>query len=326
MSGAGCAYCSIDVHHHHTPPRYREEAGAFLGAGSGRFDWTPARSIEEMDRNGIATAITSISSPGVWWGGDLGAAARRARECNEYAARMAVDHPGRFGVFASLPLPDVDASLREIEYSLDTLRAEGIVLLTNLRGQWLGDKAFAPVFEELERRKAIVYTHPTAPPYCENLIPGVMDSVIEYATDTTRTIVSLLASGTAARCPSVRFIFSHAGGLVPFLLERFTRLFAMPRMAPSVPNGVLHELRRFHYEVAQATHKGAMSALRELAPLSQVLFGTDYPYRVSAEIVEGLERCGFTQEELKAIHRDNALALFPAFASTATATAAARPH
>jgi predicted TIM-barrel fold metal-dependent hydrolase len=323
MTGCGCAagrgYSSIDVHHHHTPPSYREEAGELLGVGSKRFEWTPQMSIDEMDANGVATAMTSISSPGVWWGGDTAPAVKRARQCNEYAARMAADFPGRFGVFASLPLPDVDASLREIEYALDTLHADGIVLLTNIRGQWLGDAAFAPVFDELERRRAVVYTHPTAPPFCENLFPGVMDSVIEYGTDTTRTIVSLLASGTAARCPSVRFIFSHGGGTLPFLLERFTRLFAMPRMAGSVPNGVLHEICRFYYETAQVAHRGAMLALREMAPLEQILFGSDYPYRATTEIVAGLESCGLDSATLTRIHRDNALALFPRF-SLATAT------
>ena len=302
----------IDVHHHHASPRYVAELAAFEGATHpNRQGWTPARSIEHMDANGIEVAISSISSPGVWWGDELEKAAGRARDGNEYAAQMARDYPGRFGFFAAIPLPDVDAALTEIEYALDVLGADGIGLLTNIGDSWLGDAAFAPVMDELNRRKSVIYTHPTAPSFCENILPGVMDSVIEYGTDTTRTIISLLLSGTADRCPDIKFIFSHGGGTMPYLLERFTRLFAQPRMAGSVPKGVLHELKRFYYEVAQIEHPGAMLCLRELAPLSHILFGTDYPYRIPKEILKGLKRCGFDEREWQAINRTNALRLFP---------------
>jgi predicted TIM-barrel fold metal-dependent hydrolase len=302
----------IDVHHHHASPRYMAELAAFEGGPHPkRQGWTPARSIEQMDANGIATAITSISSPGVWWGDELTKAAGRARDGNEYAAQMARDFPGRFGFFAAIPLPDIDASLSEIEYAYDVLGADGIGLLTNIGDSWLGDPAFAPVMDELHRRKAVIYTHPTAPSFCENLLPGVLDSVIEYGTDTTRTIISLLLSGTAARCPDIRFIFSHGGGTMPYLLERFTRLFAQPHMAASVPRGVLHELKRFYYEVAQIEHPGAIFCLRELAPLSHILFGTDFPYRLPRDILAGLKRCGFTEREWLAMGRNNALRLFP---------------
>ena len=302
----------IDVHHHHASPRYTAELAAFEGSTHpNRQGWNPARSIEHMDANGIATAITSISSPGVWWGDELENAIRRSRDGNEYAAQMARDYPGRFGFFAAIPLPDVDAALAEVEYSMDVLGADGIGLLTNIGDSWLGDAAFAPVMDELNRRKAVIYTHPTAPSFCENLLPGVMDSVIEYGTDTTRTIISLLLTGTAERCPDIRFIFSHGGGTMPYLLERFTRLFAQPRMAGSVPKGVLHELKRFYYEVAQIEHPGAMLCLRELAPLSRILFGTDFPYRIPKEIIQGLKRCHLSERDWKAIDRDNALRLFP---------------
>ena len=302
----------IDVHHHHASPRYVAELAAFEGAAHvNRQGWTPAHSIEHMDANGIEFAITSISSPGVWWGDELDKAARRARDGNEYAAQMARDYPGRFGFFAAIPLPDVEAALIEMEYALDVLGADGIGLLTNIGDNWLGDTAFAPVMDELNRRKAVIYIHPTAPSFCENLLPGVMDSVIEYGTDTTRTIMSLLLTGTAARCADTRFIFSHGGGTMPYLLKRFTRLFAQPRLAGCVPKGVLHELKRFYYEVAQIEHPGAMLCLRELAPLSHILFGTDYPYRIPREIIDGLKRCGLSEREWKAIDRNNALRLFP---------------
>src|SRR5439155_12471477 len=153
----------IDVHHHIAPPKYVEEMRALLQPPT--LAWTPARSIEDMDQAGVATAITSITTPGVWIG-DHAQGRRVARECNDFAARLVVDYPGRFGMFAALPLPDIEASLREIEYGLDTLKADGISLFTSYRDKWLGDPAFEPAMAELNRRKAVVYTHPEAPVCC----------------------------------------------------------------------------------------------------------------------------------------------------------------
>jgi predicted TIM-barrel fold metal-dependent hydrolase len=254
----------------------------------------------------VATAITSLTTPATSF--LKGEAARTlARESNEFAAKVIADHPGRFGSFAALPLPDIDASLHEIEYALDTLHATGIGVLTSYDTRWLGDPAFAPVLDELDRRHAVVFVHPTTPACCEGLLPDIPGSVIEYATDTTRTLASLVFSGTAARCPHVRFIFCHAGGTMPFLIERFTRLPEMQKsLAARVPNGVLHELRRFHYDVAQASHPMALRPLLELIPISQVLYGTDFPFRTSIEHVESLFSFGFSAEDLRAIEHENA--------------------
>ncbi len=172
-----------------------------------------------MDRNGIATAVTSISAPGLWFG-DSEMTNKLTRQCNDYAAQMRIDHPGRFGMFASLPLPNIDASLREIEYSLDTLRADGIGLMTNCEGKYPGDVAFAPIFDELNRRKAVVYFHPTSAP-CSNCLSEIPAATLDFPFDTTRAVTSLLFGGTFARCPDIRFIFSHAGGTVPFLADRY---------------------------------------------------------------------------------------------------------
>src|SRR5262249_47495256 len=186
-------------------------------------EWSPARSIEDMDKSGVATSVVSITYPGVSLG-DVDFGRRLARECNEYGARLVGDFPGRFGLWAALPLADVDGSLREIEYALDVLRADGIGLLTNVGDKWLGDTTLAPVMEELNRRKTVVYTHPTTAHCCRNLLTGVPDAIIEWGTDTSRAIASVLFSGTASRLTNLRFIFSHGGGTTPFLIERFTRL------------------------------------------------------------------------------------------------------
>lgn len=303
----------IDVHHHLAPPAYIAELGPKNILQPQALVWTPEKSIEDMDRAGITTAVTSIAQQGCWFGDDA-AARRLARACNAYAAQLVADHPGRFGMFATLPLPDIEGSLREIEYGLDVLGADGVCMLTNYGQKWLGDPHFAPVFEELNRRKALVYTHPVAIACCVNLVPDIPDVVIEYGTDTTRAIASLVFSGAAARYPDVRIIFSHAGGTMPFLIGRFMNLAEVPHLAARLPHGLLHELKKFHYEVAQATNPGAMASLLQLAPVTQVLFGTDFPFRTGEKHVQGLNACGLSDRDLQAIYSGNATALMPRLA------------
>ena len=300
----------IDVHHHLFPPTYIAAALAMKVEGP-RADWTPARSLEEMDRAGVAVSIMSIAAAGVSFLDDAGTR-RLARECNDYAARLAADHPGRFGIFASLPMPHVENTLREIEYAFGTLKADGVVFVTSYGDKWLGDPAFAAVMDELNRRKAVVYTHPTTPKCCKNLVPDVGESIIEYGTDTTRTIASLVFSGTAMRCPDMKVIFSHAGGSMPFLTERFVRLPLIDKkLAPRGPNGVAYELKRFYYDTAQASNPMALSSLLKLVAVSQVLFGSDFPYRTDTDHVKGLADYGFNTADLMAVERENAIRLIP---------------
>lgn len=273
------------------------------------FDWTPCRSIEDMDRAGVRTAITSVAPPGVWFGDDA-AAARLARECNEYAARLMRDFPGRFGMFACLPLPDIDASLRELEYGLDVLHADGVGLLTSYGNRWLGNKAFDPIMAELNRRKAVVYTHPTVAPCCTNLIAEIPDHLIEFATDTTRAIASLLLTGTVKRCPHIRFIFSHGGGTMPYLIGRLVGFAQHTKgLSNHMPRGPVHELRKFYYDTAIAANPHSLASLLQLVPASRILYGTDFPFGSSKQHVEGLAAYGFTAEELHAIESGNALRL-----------------
>jgi len=298
----------IDFHHHYVPPRHLE--AILAQRESGRTPpWSPEISLAEMDKNGIATSICSLVQPGVWLGG-IENSRKLARECNEYGARMVADYRGRFGLFAAIPLPDSEGSLREIEYALDTLRADGIGLMTSFEDKYLGDPAFAPVYEELNRRQAIVYVHPTQPKCCTGLVPGVTVSTIEYATDTSRTIASLVYSGTAARFPNIRFVFSHGGGTMPFLLGRYERL-AAERKDAWLADGAAPQLKKFYYEIAQANHSGALDALLALVPISNVLFGTDYPLRPASEAVEGLSAYKFTDAQRLAISRANAERLVP---------------
>jgi len=310
----------IDVHHHISPPAYTAEMRTRMQPPS--IAWTPQKSLDEMDESGIATAILSVPAPGVWIGDDA-QGRRLARLCNEFGAGLMSDHPGRFGLFATLPLPDTEGSLREIEYGLDVLHADGIGLLTSYRDRWLGDPSFEPVMLELNRRKALVYVHPDTPLCCRgNLRELFNNSVIEFTADTTRAIAGLLFRGTINRYREIRWIFSHGGGTVPFIAERLTRIpETYKNLAAAVPDGVMAELRRFYYDTAQASHPAALAALTRIFPLSQLLWGTDFPYRHGLEYVRQQRDYGFTAADLRAIERDNALALLPRLRTSARATA-----
>lgn len=293
----------IDVHHHILPPEYVKAIAARRATRVP--EWSPQRSLDELDGAGIATAMLSLVNPGPWFG-DAAEARRLSRIANDYGARLVREHPGRFGLFASIPLPDTEGSLKEIEYACDTLKADGIALVTNYEGRYLGDAVFAPVWKELDRRKAVIYTHPIQGACCREVKDDVSSSTIEYATDTSRTMASVLFSGTAVRYPNIRWIFSHGGGTVPFLLSRLIVAEATMKDKSRLPNGVVPELRKFYYDTAQANHAGALAALMKLVPVSQVVLGTDFPFRRAAEEIAGVTNYGFTAADLRAIERDNA--------------------
>jgi predicted TIM-barrel fold metal-dependent hydrolase len=303
----------IDVHSHITPPSYSSDLGAKHLLSAPVLGWTLAKFIEEMDEGGVATSITSLAPPGVWTGDD--AIARGiARSCNDYAARLVADHPGRFGMFGTLPIPDIEGTLHEIEYALDVLKADGVAMFTNSGDKWLGDPFYTPVFEELNRRKAVVFTHPRSATCCKNLLPGINDSNIEYGTDTTRAIVQIVANGVSTRFPDVRMIFPHAGGTMPFLSGRFVKLVQAPEFAQRLPQGFMAEAKKFYYDVAQSANPAAMAALLKVMPVSQIVFGTDYPFDNAAETAQGLKACGlFNSKDLRAIDRENALRLLPKY-------------
>ena len=224
---------------------------------------------------------------------------------------MVSDRPTRFRLLATLPFASIDDSLAEIAYAFDVLKADGISLMTSYNGKYLGDPTHFPILEELNRRRAVVYTHPTTPACCGGLQPFVSINAIEGPVDTTRTMVSLMFQGGAARFPDIQWIFSHSGGVTPFLLSRYHREEVEKDFKKQLPQGVNHQLRKFYYDTAQGHHEGALKALLAIIPTSQVLFGTDYPFwdgrKVTADLVKG----GLSAADLMAIDRGNALRLFP---------------
>lgn len=305
----------IDIHHHVFSPAYVADLDKVNQAPPIVKNWSVARTLDDMERAGVASAMLSVTTPQASFA-DAANARRIARECNEYAARLGQEHRGRFGSFAMLPMQDTDGALREIEYALDVLKADGIGLLTSYGDKWLGHPQFDPVMNELNRRKAVLYTHPTAANCCRNLVPDVPPTVIEFGTDTSRAITHIVFSGTAARCPDLQFVFSHAGGTLPFLTERLVKMPVLdPSLAARVPRGVMHELQRFHYDTAWSAHPMALASLTRLVKASQIVFGSDYPYRTGIDHVKGLAEYGFGPAELRAIERDNALRLLPRWRS-----------
>src|SRR5688500_13151475 len=285
----------IDVHHHIAPPSYSAQLKSMM---RGHAKWSVEATLEDMDKSGIATALTSMINPGMpVWIGDPKTGSKVAREANEYAAKLNQLHPGRFGSFASIPFPDVDASLREIEYAYAALKADGIYLWTSYNGKLLGDPDFFPILEELNRRKAVIYTHPTTPACCAKIMPWISINAIEGPVDTTRTMISLVFQGGAAKYPDIRWIFSHSGGVTPFLRSRFQREEVEKDRKAVLPNGLMHELRKFYYDTAQGHHEGALKALLTIIPTSQVLYGTDYPFWDGRRVSADLAKAGFSADD-----------------------------
>jgi predicted TIM-barrel fold metal-dependent hydrolase len=308
----------IDTHHHFYPPEYMSawtdwEKKRNIPPFGAQQAWSRQRSVEAMDKAGVRTAVLSLAStPGVWFDAGPAEAARYARLCNEYGAGMVRDFPGRFGLFATLPMVDVDASLKEIAYAFDTLKADGVGLQTNYGDKWPGDPAYRPIFEELNRRKAVVYFHPLVASCCGRLSVGTFPAVIEVPHDTTRAVTSLLLSGSLARYRDIKWLFSHAGGTIPMLAGRIDYFNGHRKdVAQFAPNGIEAELKRLHYDTANALHPASMAALLKLVPETQVTFGTDYPYVPIDTQVEQLHKLGLSAGQVRAIESGNAERLLP---------------
>ena len=305
----------IDVHCHIVPPTWLAAMDVIGRTDPLLASWSVQRLLQDMERGAVATAVTSPTTPQVASIGKA-AAARIARESNEWARKMATDHPGRFGVFAMLPLPHIDDSLKEIAHAFDALKVDGVGILTSYGNRWLGDPYFAPLWEELNRRKATVYTHPTSNACCVNLLP-VSDAAIEFGTDTTRSIASVVLTGTSQKYRDINWIWSHGGGALTAFAERFlVQIVNTPPYKDKFTRDTMKaELSRFYYDTAQISNEVTIEALAKLVPISQIVYGTDFPYRTAADHSKGV-MAHFSGEDLKKVDRENALRILPALRTT----------
>ncbi|MEZ3181584.1 amidohydrolase [Streptomyces pimonensis] len=285
----------LDVHAHFLTDSYvrrAREAGHELPDGVPAWPtWSAAAHLELMDRCGIETSMLSISSPGVHFGDDT-AARRLAREVNEAGAGTVRDHPGRFGLFASLPLPDVDGALEEIAYAHDTLHADGVVLETNTHGTYLGDPDLEPVWAELDRRRAVVFLHPTSPVCWERSALGRPRPMIEFIFDTARTVTDLLMAGTLDRYRDLTVIVPHCGGALPVLADRIDGFMRMFMPEGTEAPGAVEQLRRLHYDLAGPALPRQLPALLGLVGSDRLLYGSDHCWTPAAGVeahVAGLD-------------------------------------
>ena len=319
----------IDVHQHVVPPFYAKALPTHGGDPSGTAipQWSPESAIDFMDSQAIATGILSLTAPSVV-GWDKSARREMARRVNEYTADLVAKRPDRFGNFATLPVPDVDGALRELEHALDTLRADGVILLANYAGKYLGDAAFEPLWAELDHRRAVVLVHPGRPPL--PTAAGIAGPLVDYPFDTTRTAVQLVLNGVVERYPGARIILAHAGGFLPYASHRFAELARVFRPDAAKPVDILASFQRFYFDTALSSGPAALPSLKAFAGSGRILFGSDFPYapaEVGASFTGKLDAYdGLTADEHGAISHGNARTLFPRLApqrDTATRSAAA---
>ena len=290
----------IDVHHHYVPP-FREGP---------TWTWSPEIALEDMDRNNVATAILSgVSFPEPLNDGTP-AARDLARRVNEYVATLAEQNPGRFGLFAAIPLADTDGSLNEIEYAFDTLKADGVTIQSSAAEMWPGDPSQMPVFEELNRRQITVFLHPNTTPFCCTNPPGVPHNVSEFDNDVNRAVLSLMWNGVFTNYPDINFIVAHTGGTVPALAGRIQDRVPEDR-ADLYPHGALDKMRRLYLEIGHASFPWVVKAALEFSGPSRLLFGTDYPVESHEVTTRHIPALGLSADVLYALDRGNAERLFP---------------
>lgn len=309
----------IDTHLHMVPPFYGEwlDRHGLTAGGLPIPEWSVESALELMERAGIATGVLSVSTPGAYLAGVHGPESAEAREMaravNTFAADVVRAAPDRFGFFATLCFPDVEGSLAEIDHAFDHLGADGVILLANVDGVYLGDEAWAPVIEALDRRKAVVFVHPSYLP-CDP-IPGIPPFVADFLLDTTRAGVNICRSGWFERFPNVRFILSHAGGFIPYAAERIALAAAPPGPVEGPRIEVGRELlRRFYFDTALSSSPYALPSLLAFADPGRIVFGSDWPYATanSARYFAGLlDQFEMSEDQRRAIDRGNALRLFP---------------
>ncbi|MET8874077.1 amidohydrolase family protein [Nocardia sp. NPDC004604] len=309
----------IDVHQHLVPRDYADwlRAKGVVAAGGRELpDWSPDSALALMDRYSIATAILSLSTPGTHLG-DAAEARGWARRVNETGADLVRAHPDRFGLFATVPLPDVAGSVEEIAHAYDELNADGVVLLANAHGRYLGDEAFDPVMAELDRRAAVVLVHPSELP--GPAVAGIPPFAADFLLDTSRAATNLVLRGVLRRYPNIRFILSHAGGFVPYASHRIAAAITAETGRNALE--ILEELSGFYFDTALSGSPAALPSLLAFARPGHVFFGSDWPFAPELGVAyftgqfdayPGLDETGRA-----AINRGNALELFPRLAKGA---------
>ncbi|PYM87944.1 MAG: amidohydrolase [Candidatus Rokuibacteriota bacterium] len=307
----------IDIHQHVVPPFWAHALPTHGGDPSGTVipQWSPDSAIDFMDSQQVATGILSLTAPSVI-GWDKSERRRMARRVNEYTADLVTKRPDRFGNFATLPLPDAEGALWELEHALDTLRADGVILFANYAGKYLGEAAFEPIWSELHRRHAVVFVHPGQPPL--PTAAGVPGPLVDYPFDTTRAAVQLVLNGIVDRYPGARIILAHAGGFLPYASHRFAELARVFRPAAAKPADILATFQRFYFDTALSSGPAALPSLKAFAGSGHMVFGSDFPYApagIGASFTAKLDAGnGLTADEHRAINHGNACALFPRLA------------
>jgi predicted TIM-barrel fold metal-dependent hydrolase len=306
----------IDVHAHFLPPVWYQALKASGMADQSKQplpQWDVQSQLEFMDAMHIEVSMLSISSPHVHFGDDAGAR-KLARELNEAGAKLVNDYPDRFGHFAVMPLPDVEGALKEIEYALDVLKADGIKLSTNSRGVYLGEDPLEPIFAELNRRRAVVVIHPVLPSAVPNdVLTKFPIAMMEFFFDTARAVANLVLNGTLQRNPGIKLIIPHAGGVLPILVARIENnagRFPQPGQSSDIPG----DFRNFYYDLAGPSIRQQLPPLLQITDVSHLLYGSDAPYPPAeqlAELLQQLKTDLLPPEQYRAIYRDNARALFP---------------
>jgi 6-methylsalicylate decarboxylase len=266
----------IDTHAHVHPPAYREALG-----DAPLPPMTLAGLQDAMERHEIDAAVISTGPPGAF----LGSAADGrdlARRANDALAEIVRDQPRRFAAVGTLPLPDVNAALEELDRVFDELSLDGVLLLTNVGGTYLGDPAWEPLFAALDERGAYVFIHPGLPPHPLPLPHPVW--MYEFPFETVRAVANLIYSGTLERHPRIRFQLAHLGGAAPFLAHRLASLADRePERAAQAPAGALAYLERLYYDTGLTNNAPALAATRAVTTLDHIVFGTDWPYAALPE-------------------------------------------
>ena len=309
----------IDAHAHILPPDYRAQLERRDLMSFPLPRWSAELLDGLMARHAIDAAVISLSPPGVFFG-DQGLADELARLVNERTAEHVRGAPDRFAGLAVLPLPDVERALAELRYALDDLGLDGVTLLSNVAGTYLGDPAWDPLFDELDRRGAYVFLHPTAAPGPPPL-PEHPIWLYEFPFDTTRALTNLIYTGTFERYPNIRWQVAHLGGATSVLAERIASLAARePDKAEAAPAGAVHYLSRLYYDTGLANQELPYRSAAMVARADHIVFGTDWPYLAMPEDPgDPAPGLGFLDaKERAALDSANIGALVPRFAADAT--------